>query len=205
MNERLAELQSFDLRWLPFRNDSSETVPAHAVLKITGATRGEDRRTLFTIDKPGGSTFTRLYGVNGATPVAVGRYGALSFAGPLCVLYEGGPPAIGEGWGPKPGSWKLAKAHYGFTIAGGVNTEKEIVLATLEPIVEVEGKSSGSISADGTGTVDVWTGESPGADTTWDLTAWNRYDTVTAISSGKRVGCTWTGNVWVVRAAQCES
>jgi len=204
MNERIAEAQSFDLRWLPFRNDASETVPAHAVVRITGAVLAEDRRTVLTGEQPG-STFARIYGVNSATPVGAGRRGALTLNGPAFAIYDNGPPAAGEGWGPKPGSWKLHRGYYGFSIQGGVNTEKGIALAMLSPIDHLEGKASGSISADGTGTVDVWTGENPGADTTWNVMAWNRYDTAAAISSGKRVGCSWNGNVWVVRAAECES
>jgi hypothetical protein len=58
-------------RWLAFRNDSGETIPPFAVLRITGVVTIAGRAVL-TVSKPNadGGTF---YAVNGAVVTAVAR------------------------------------------------------------------------------------------------------------------------------------
>lgn len=170
--------QADAIRWMPFKNNSSETVPPGGVMRVTNAQKGTNsRRVLLTCDKPS-STFRRIYAINGHSQVAAGRYGSCTYAfdGPVMVAYEGGTPAIEEGWGAKPGSWKLNKNYpCGFTHQGYNNTSKSTGLFVQQPINSFIGKLNGSLSPNGSVAISLWKGTagSEADETSWDVTAYD--------------------------------
>lgn len=112
-----------DIRWLPFRNDSGETIPGGAVLRPTSVI-DHDGAAIITVAKPNRSS--GLHYINGPFQVEayVGGnegYGNCSGDLPLFALYDGAvdTPALGEEWGPKLNSWKLDEYGLGFVIIGG--------------------------------------------------------------------------------------
>lgn len=198
------------LRWMPFKNESSETVPAHAVMRITGTQKGSTSRSLLLkCDKPS-TSFKRIYAVNGHSPVAAGRYGTCTYAfdGPVMVAYEGGTPAVDEGWGVKPGSWKINKNYpVGFTCQGYNNTEKSVTFAVQQPINTFIGKLNGTLSVGGSAAVSVWKGtaNSESDETGLDVTCydWLMKSGATAIASGKKVVVKWINGIWYIVEAEC--
>lgn len=191
------------IRWVSFRNDSSETVPAFGCVRITGMTQ-RDGLPVYTGDKPS-TTFQRLYLVNGPIQVAAGKYGQATFE-PQYVLVGSGTPAYAEGWGPKPSQWGIYKGYYGFTIHGDYDSDKTIVFASQYEVNAVHGVADSNISASSTGTVSVYTyeGGTTVTDTTCNITALHRFDQSTQVSSSKRVFCSWVGTGWMITQAECE-
>ena len=101
-----------------FRNDSGETIPAHAMMLVThcqsAAILSVGEPTYFIAKKPGGTiTSQTIYGVNGNCDVASGDYGACFLANhawPVIVLWDStATPVIHpvQGWelGPVVDEW----------------------------------------------------------------------------------------------------
>ena len=195
-----------------FRNDSSETVPAWGVMRITGAS--STKFGYLTIDKPD-TSFQRLYLVNGPRPVVQFSssnpyYGWGSFLtsetfrfADQYVLYDtGNTPAYGESWGPQNGTWTLKKYRYGFTIMGGnITTEsgKERTVAVQIPPEEIMVKNAtgGDLAANSSGTYQVWTGAAGSeADTTSTITAYNK--TSVSFKNTKFGAAGWLHGNWYV-------
>jgi hypothetical protein len=114
-----------------FFNDSGETIPANAVMRVTGPTAVDETGQYYSVAKPN-STYTPLYLVNRALPIPYGM-GDDSFgigdwlmdphaSGRVLVDNSVSTPAYGETWGPETGSWKLKKGNNGFKIVGGSGT-----------------------------------------------------------------------------------
>lgn len=102
--------------WLPFRNVDTETVPAFAVMKVSG-TETLLTRTLLQCEQPDGSAGA-IYVTNGPTSVTPQKFGSCN-AGRSCVArYSGTTPGNGDQWGPANGQWELDTGGIGFTIFG---------------------------------------------------------------------------------------
>lgn len=197
--------------WMPFTNESSETVPPYGLLRITGAAKNATgSRMILTASKPN-TTFQRFYAVNGATPVVAGYKGActLCLGQPVMVAIDTGTPAYGEGWGAKPSSWKLNKNYPGggFTVLGGNNTDKGAALFVQQPVNSLIGKLNGTLSQGGSVGVSIWRGAaaSEADETNWDITAydWLMKSGATAIASGKRAKIEWLNGNWYVTQCEC--
>lgn len=121
-----------------FRNDSGETIPAHAVMRVTDAEEDEDE-VVFLAAKPN-ATRQQIYLVNGDEDVEADGFGWGTFLWHAdYVLYnDANTPAYGEMWGPESGSWKLAKGRTGFGTWGHNITDEGAAvtraLATQIPI-----------------------------------------------------------------------
>ncbi len=111
-------------RWLAVQNDSGETIPAFALLRVTGG--GKTGPT--TVEQPdtdGGYSW-----VAGAEPTPEDFAGAATAgSGPTWAAYDpaDGTPAVGETWGAGAGSWLLRKGNDGFLIVGDPDEDLEIV------------------------------------------------------------------------------
>lgn len=104
-------------RWLAFRNDSGETIPPFAVLRITGVVTIEGRAVL-TVAKPNadGGTF---YAVNGAVSVVSGGYGSCTRDAPcMAACDDSVTPSVGEEWGVMSASWELQRGYGGYRVIG---------------------------------------------------------------------------------------
>ncbi len=128
-----------------FYNASGETVPAYAVMAVTGVQTLDDGRVVPKIAKPS-ATFSRNYIINGAAdvPVAdpeaepptigVGVYQDSDFRD-VQVLYGDASVAAGDELGPKPGSWALWKGYPGIaTGVGVVDAGNQIALVRIKSL-----------------------------------------------------------------------
>lgn len=88
-----------------FRNDSGETAPAGALMRVTGIV-SLNGRTVFTINKPSKQHYLGIL-INGPIPVADGGYGRATRTLPAVVLTDtaGGTINVGDICGTVDGSW----------------------------------------------------------------------------------------------------
>jgi len=175
--------------WLPFRNDSGETIPPHAVMRVTGTDLVGEQQVL-TASKPS-TTFQRYYAINGTAAVRDGRIGRCT-TGPQCIVrYDtSATPAFGETWGAKPSSWDLFQGRPGFNVLGVFTNTRSPVInlvhALAYPVNCLKCKPDSNITANSSGTASIFFN---GADTgDMNLTLYNDWpDNGQTISSGKEV------------------
>lgn len=184
---------------IPFRNDSNETIPAYAVMRVTGVVTTQSIPVI-TVAKPS-STFQRLYLVNG--PLAVASSGELPAFGTWAdqagfVLYDdANTPAYGESWGPSNGSWEIKKYRYGFTILGA--PASGIVGVVQHPVNGFIGKTDSSHAKSATGTVSIYDGNR--VDTTDNMAG--VYNLFANVATTKFVDVEWRGGTWYLTSAEC--
>jgi hypothetical protein len=193
---------------LLFYNNSGEEVPAYAIMAVTGVQELGTGEIVKKIAKPS-TTFYREYIVNGSVAVANSSAGIYQKGPEVLVAYDTGTPAVGEGWGPKPGQWTISK-NYPQTccIAGITDAVNKIVLANLQTINEVIGKLDTALSQGSLATVNVWAGAGNSEfDTNMDITAydWLMYYASPDIASGKKVVCRVINGCWYVTEAECPN
>jgi hypothetical protein len=112
------------IRWLSYRNDAGEEIPAFALVRPTGA----DTDGTLVVGKP--NSDGQLVYVNGPVPCPDGGYGLCTVDDPVFVYYDsGGTPAFGETWGAANGSWKLTEGKQGWRILGANDTDRTLTLA----------------------------------------------------------------------------
>lgn len=185
---------------VPFRNDASATIPAYAVMRVTGSVTVTGTEYV-TVAKPN-TDFKRKYLVNGSAEVLNGEYGVGTWLEEAdWVLYDdANTPAVGESWGPKNDSWKLNKWRYGFTIIGNPSGgATDIVRAWQEEANEFIGKTDSTHNKNSTGTVSIYDGNL--SDTTDNMSSVeNKFANV---SSGKWVQVRWNAGKWHLVAAEC--
>lgn len=135
------------MRWLPYRNDSGEEIPAFAVLRITGVTE-RNGQALLTVAKPNSTAYAQ-YAINGSTVVPANGYGRLTFDTPAVALYDSGlSPSVGDLLGPEDGEWALTTGGNFMALggtAGSGSLSRLFVQATTtsstRPIVQFKGDS----------------------------------------------------------------
>jgi len=126
----------------PFRNDSGEEVPRHAVMMAYGVAHGErsgnpipdaDKYITEAMTKPS-STPSTSYFVNFPSRIAIRRQGRCWRAGDIAiVLYDGDAPELNDELGPVADQW-YASASGGpkiFTCLGVVDSTKKLMLARI--------------------------------------------------------------------------
>ena len=118
------------IRFLPVRNDSGETIPACAAMRISGL----DTDGVFLVDKPNSTGQTTGIAFNGTTEipatvtddrgVASDGEGTAFVEFPVLALGDetDATPAFDDEWGVSSGSWKLVKPGTGFKAIGNVLT-----------------------------------------------------------------------------------
>lgn len=111
--------------WIEFRNDSGSSVPAFAVMRVTGVEVLEPGRVVLTCDQPNTWGCQYLWAINGPIDVADGDTGICSRDNSVVAKYDiaDGTPGYGETWGPKSGSWLLHKNVGGFVSLGDPTNE----------------------------------------------------------------------------------
>ena len=193
------------MRWLEFRNDSSEVVPAFGILRITGSITHR-RQTVLKVEQSNthGSQF--LHAVNGPQEVSASRYGLCTLDFPAVARYDDGDgtPAFGEAWGPRNGGWKLRKSTSGFQVVGNPDTDASVVLVTHSPMLSFVGQTDASINKGTSGTISIYAGPlGSESDTTDNMSGvYNRFANV---GSGKWVRCQWNHDrqQWELVSAEC--
>jgi hypothetical protein len=193
-------------RWLEYRNDSEQRIPAFGVVRITGLIVLEAGRVVLTADQP--DTYGCQYqcAINGPLPINAGKLGTLTREPlvPALVDTGDGVPAFGQAWGPRAGTWKLRKNTGGFVIAGSTNASAGLALVEPAPLLSFVGKTDGPHVKGTTGTISIYVGTlGSESDTTINMTGvYNRFADVDA---GKWVRCAWNAdsNGWELVAAEC--
>jgi hypothetical protein len=153
-------------RGIPFRNDSAETAPAYAVMRITNSSALTATSPFFlTIAKPD-STLYGLYLINGPDEVANNGFGRGHFhlqegEWNYARYFTGGSaPSTGESWGVTDGQWYLRQHGPGFLILGGPLAGNGFVNVLQYTLPHVLGKTDASVLGGNTVTVSVWGGAS---------------------------------------------
>lgn len=169
--------------WVRYINSSGESIPSHAVMRVT-AVSYSNGELIYTVAKPDG-TYRWRYLVNG--PIACGSGSADEGLGTL--LAEGGPvyistgtPALNEMWRPTSGQWYLTQHGPGFIVNGATTTTSggvTVLVATQVPPgeIRVQNDSGGAVAASASATMSVYGGASGTTDTSMDVTLTNASST----------------------------
>jgi hypothetical protein len=154
---------------IQFYNDSSETAPGGACMRVTGFTDGRkinngtlgDGQPIIKIGKP--DTTFGIYVVNDMVDIDSHAFGTCYEMGDAPFAYDSGTPDLLDGYGPKPDQWTWSKGYPGLMLCyGNWRTTDKIAYGSLSPTVGLIGKDNGSgITArsgttPGTGTVLVY-------------------------------------------------
>jgi len=183
----LTSLPEIDrVRWLAYRNDAGEEIPAFALVRPTGA----DSDGTLVVGKP--NSDGQLVYVNGPVPCPTSGYGLCTMDDPVFVLYDdGGTPAYGETWGAAASSWKLTEGKDGWRVLGGNDTTRTLALADRVRAGVAAGGAPVAGGANDVGSATIGTGEditASGAVLTWgtvhNYDGTDFWDGVTAPTSG---------------------
>lgn len=195
---------------MQFRNDTSEDIPAYAVLRATGYEEFGDRNVL-TVEKPDSYGSQHLHFVNGMLKVPPDGYGVCyNPSEPWWALYDDADtPAFGETWGPVDGSWELKKHVGGFRVVGGAiggieSTSR--VLVVRAPMLIFRGKITADITIGTTGTVTVWhMVDGVDEETEYEIEdVYSPFGTVETGSGNENfVGCHWVNDQWEIWQSGC--
>lgn len=104
-------------RWIQFKNNSEDTIPAYGVFRITGSEFRSEGQVALIAEQVANVSYGE-YGVNGPLAVADQAYGNGTLDNFALALTEG-TPAIDEIWGVAAGQWSLQKNYPGFVSLGG--------------------------------------------------------------------------------------
>lgn len=187
-------------RWLAFRNDSGETIPAFAAMRITGVVTIEGR-SVIKVDKPNDDNLTNLL-FNSPVNVPSGGYGSGTHEFPCYAKYQTASSAVlDEEWGTESGSWALKKDNTGYLIIGGETSDRVIVRRASDGPFVLLGKTDASHAKGANGTVSLYAGTAGSeSDLGINVTAHNKFADVAA---DKWVGVfIWGGAIYLM-AAEC--
>lgn len=183
------------LQWFEFYNESGETIPPFACLRIIGATT-RNNRTVIRVGKPNTYGAQYHHRFNGPTQVTAGTYGVCTIGPHVTALYEtaDGTPAFGERWGPRDATWKLKKHTGGFQIVGNVDSNNGLVTVTPSPFLSFTGRCDAAIAKDAAGTVSIFyrSGNTALTDTTVNQT--NVLNSSCDAALNDYVHCVWEGD-----------
>lgn len=116
------------INWLPVYNDSGETIPAFAAMRISGIVAS----TLeFKVAKPNSNNAVNNILFNGPVEIPAASFGIGTADTPAGVRYDtaDGTPSNGDEWGVSSADWKLRNARNGFLIQGVIDSSVGIATA----------------------------------------------------------------------------
>lgn len=122
-------------RGLPFRNDSGETIPAYAVVQLSGVIYVNGQH-VWTAIKPSTTANIANTFFNGPTDVDAGSYGSCTADLPAWALLSDPTAQVGQTAGPEPASWKLKIGTGIYQILGLESSAagKALVQKTNQPV-----------------------------------------------------------------------
>lgn len=161
--------------WIPFRNDSSEDIPAYGSMSITGVVSGGARVTL-TCNKP--SCDSTIYATNGPFKVAANTFGSACISAHRVAKYTG-TLSPGDSCKPRTEEWVIEEDTTGqFMCIGVINETDKLALISLLPKVIACDSSDMSGSSSACNTI-------PGVDLDMvDVASASEVDYVLAIKNG---------------------
>lgn len=209
MAQRVRDTLQGSPRWFDYINNSSEVIPAGAVLRVSSAaahTSQGQTRPAYTVAKPDAVGAQFRHAINDLDRVPAGGYGRCTFEGPVLALYDdaGGTPGLGEAWGPNNNSWKLTKRIGGFVIDQTSTNGTTLTLVTVRfaPWLYCYGNLDGDLAHAGSATLSVY--DSSG-DTTYNVTVYDpsKIGSGKEIVSGSRIDAVWStqDNRWTLNTS----
>ncbi len=204
-------IPQFKERQPRFYNASGETVPAYAMMAVTGVQTLDDGSVVPKIGKPS-TTFYQNYLVNGSVPVPVEDDTTMPPTTGIGNYQDGADvkiwyytaPALGDELGPAPGYWYLTKDYLPvFTTYGVIDTTNRVAIGRFHELGMFIGKLDAALSVGSSATVSIYTRRgSSFSDTTFNVIAydWLGY---ASIPTGKKVVCQKIGGIYVVIEAEC--
>lgn len=193
--------------WLPFRNDSAETIPPFAMMEVSGVVTDTNRAVLTCI-KP--TDDGRFFVSNGPFSVGSGDTGSCCASETRIVSYSG-TIASGDTIGPVGGSWDASIAGAGLTVIGDTSYEDGYVLASAlypgllhikAPSGGIPGRVGGLL---GTADCDVFQKSSSTVTLTGRSVPVFNFGTGAACASGDRHGIAgWCNGAWYVISEDCD-
>lgn len=181
-----------DLDWFPVKNDSGETIPSFACMRITGMENTQGTPT-YIVDKPS-INYQATYLINSSCQIAAGKYGRGTFGPYYCLIDPATSGAsYGDGWGPTGEEWYLTELRPGFICYGNNQTNGHKRAIMKHQLGLIQGKTSGSY-------VYIWGDSTTPAATTLkvDLACW-----MGTTLDDKKVTCAWINGIWMVIAMEC--
>jgi len=146
------------------RNVGSSEIPAHGVVEISEAIKGDDGQIILEVRRPTSDSVAQ-WGVNIGRPLPVSSTvtGRVATDFPVLAKYNNAnTPAAGEKWGPAQDSYELSKGNAGALIVGGIGTIESGTVAVIRdngnPVIKC--KTVTGITAGSSATVNVWRGGS---------------------------------------------
>lgn len=116
------------INWLPVYNNSGETIPAFAPMRISGMVASTFE---FSVSKPNANDAVSNILFNGPVEIPSGSYGMATADMPATVRYDtaDGTPSNGDEWGVASGGWYLKNARAGFLIQGVIDSSNGVATA----------------------------------------------------------------------------
>lgn len=198
--------------WIPFRNDSGETIPPYSSIKITGVVSGGARTTL-TAEKPDADA--TMFATTGPFSVSSGGFGSACVSVHRVAAFTGSL-SVGQRCKPKVGEWKLELDLSGpFVCLGVIDSTNNLALVIQDQIASggsrlIKAPSGGIPGRVGTllGTADC---EIVSFDTAGQITVtsetiavlnWAKFP---ACKNGDRYGvASWVNTAWLIVAEDCS-
>jgi hypothetical protein len=153
-----------DPDWVSFQNASSSlSATPFAPLQVVGVLLKESNDLVLQCDQVGSAAnpgFNRRIVFNGPCSVAPQSYGRCTESLRVTAAWDTGTPNPGDSWGVKPGQFALTKSGVGdFIVDGVVDSSSKRMFGRWLGINSVIGKcGTSAISADTSGTMNLWTG-----------------------------------------------
>lgn len=148
-----------------FKNDSGETIPPFACMRVKGVEALSGNRIAIKMGKPDTYGSQLSHYINGPIEVANGKYGSCTNVFPAIVKAGSGTLTNGTLWGPRSGGWTIEKETGGFVVVSEHSSGFAIV--NRLPMLAFTGRFDADVAQGATGTVSVyWHGSDTGQNIT---------------------------------------
>lgn len=114
-----------------FYNDSGEDILPYSIAVYDASHVRDSTYATIKVKKPS-TTFKRQFLITPGRTIAAGAAGFFAVQNHYLVRYDSGTPAIGEGWGVRPGQWTASRGFPGMTVVGIVDATNKIALVSLD-------------------------------------------------------------------------
>lgn len=204
------EMQSHEnwndsVTWLPFYNDTGETIPACSIVVPKSTGFSYDNGPLYKVAKPS-TTFRTRYGVTCRYAIPDGSAGFFTCEGPASIAYDSsGTPAYDEGWGVKPGQWTLSKNYPMLSVVDGLeDTSQKILRGSFSGLLtRLLCKTTASISAASSSTSYTIESGTLGSTSSAGFTTVPSVYFYSAVASGKVFWAEQALSGWTANPLQC--
>lgn len=125
--------QWHEIRWVTAKNMGADTVPAHGLAVIIGATLSSPGRLFLHVDIPFGENAYPVV-INSHKPILYSKKGLVTLDGPAFVLYDDtqeDPPAIGYEYGTHTNSFLAYRNRAGLLYLGALDNTRHLMLVEI--------------------------------------------------------------------------